>query len=122
MKVLRGCLHDFRVRYLADPLLSQDMEIETLCSKKVVLFWMSVSIWQLWERFLLQATFLLNRSRRAEGIIFRKWKFGSFHDPNFPSVFREETQDREEKEGGWGREKGKKRERGEGEGGRDGEK
>ena len=30
MKVLRVCLHDFRVRYLVDPLLSQGMEIETV--------------------------------------------------------------------------------------------
>jgi hypothetical protein len=36
--LLRGCPHGVHVRYLFDPVLSQDMEIETLCSKRVVVF------------------------------------------------------------------------------------
>ena len=34
--LLRGCSHDVHVRYLFDPLLSQGMEIETLCPKRAV--------------------------------------------------------------------------------------
>ena len=36
--LLRGCLHDVHVRYFFNPLLSQGMEIETLCSKRAVCF------------------------------------------------------------------------------------
>jgi hypothetical protein len=36
--LLRGRPHDVHVRYLFDPLLSQGMEIETLCPKSIVVF------------------------------------------------------------------------------------
>ena len=48
--LLRGCLHDVHVRYFFDALLSQGMEIETLCSKSVVVLWMLVSVGHLRER------------------------------------------------------------------------
>ncbi len=34
--LLRGCSHDVHVCYLFNPLLSQDMEIETLCPERAV--------------------------------------------------------------------------------------
>ena len=34
--LLRGCSHDVHVRYLFDPLLSQGMEIETVCPERAV--------------------------------------------------------------------------------------
>ncbi len=49
--LLRGCLHDVHVRYFFNPLLSQGMEIKTLCSKRFVVFWMLVSVGHLRERF-----------------------------------------------------------------------
>ena len=49
--LLLSCLHDVHVRCLFDALFSQGMEIETLCSKGVVLFRMSVSVLHLGERF-----------------------------------------------------------------------
>jgi hypothetical protein len=36
--LLCGCSHEVHVRYLFDPLLSQDMEIETLCPERAVGF------------------------------------------------------------------------------------
>ena len=49
--LLRGCLHDVHIRYFFNPLLSQGMEIKTLCSKRFVVFWMLVSVGHLRERF-----------------------------------------------------------------------
>ena len=48
--LLRVCLHDVHVRYFFNPLISQVMEIKTLCSKRVVVFWMLVSVGHLRER------------------------------------------------------------------------
>ena len=41
--LLRGCLHNVHARYFFNPLFSEGMKIETLCSKRVVVLLTLVS-------------------------------------------------------------------------------
>jgi hypothetical protein len=48
--------YEVYLRYLFDPLFSQGMEVETLCSRELALLSMLVSAWHLWKRFLTPRT------------------------------------------------------------------